>query len=275
MKQFLTILVSAGFMVITILSSTPVYAQPQQQSNSGMYYALGDSIAAGAGAGTPTDNNGCWRSTGAYPYQVAQAKGLQLIHVACGGATAEDLVTQQHVNGPNPQAQLDVAYAHGVPALITITAGANGMQWSGFLRKCVAGVCGTSTDSAATKALRFTVEEKLRFAFSEIERRSNGKPPRVVITGYSNPISNYCKGRQSYVSNTEINWLNKERDQLNKTIRKSMKGFKFVRYASSDFTGHTICAKEPWHQGLNDAAPLHPNARGQQEIAKNVLRAAR
>lgn len=275
MKRFMTLLITGSLFATSLMSTqvARVAAQPSTQSQNKKYVALGDSIAAGLGLGS-SDPTGCGRSTGAYAYQVAQARGLTLTHLACSGATAGDLVTRQHVSGPNPSAQLSTAFANGTPGLITITAGANDMRWGDFLRKCASADCGTAADTLATKALRVVLEQKLRYVFSDIQSRSGGKPPRVVITGYSNPISNYCKGRQPYVSNAEINWLNKERDELNKTIRKSMKGYNFVRYASTNFDGHTICAKQAWSQGLNDPAPLHPNTLGQQAIAKSVLSAA-
>lgn len=274
MKRFMY-LFAMIFFAASILSAslaTPVSAQ----NNNGFYVGLGDSVAAGLGLTPAQDSGGsCGRSSQSYVYLVAQAKNMPFMHLACSGATAGDLVTQQGVSGPNPRAQLDAAFSRGTPQLITITAGANDMQWREFITKCATTDCGTATDSAATKALRAILQQKLQFAFADIQARSGATPPRVVITGYSNPVSNYCKGRQSLVSNSEINWLNKERDALNKTIRVSMKGYKFVRYASTDFTSHTICAKVPWSQGLNDPAPLHPNALGQEAIAKSVLRAAR
>lgn len=243
--------------------------------NSGIYAALGDSIAAGAGLPSAGGDAQCGRSAQAYPYRVAQKQNLKLVHIACSGATAGDLVSRQGVNGPNISPQLDAAFAGGTPALITITAGANDMGWANFLRKCAQATCGTSLDTTTTDGLRAGYKLKLDYVFSEIQRRSHGQPPRVVITGYSNPISNYCKNRQQYADKNEIKWLNGQRDKLNKTIRDTAKPYKFVRYASMNFDSHSMCARDSWWQDLNAAAPLHPNAKGQDALAKSVNNAAR
>jgi len=258
--------ISVAILVGAVSPVTTTAATQEKVTNtSGIYAALGDSIAAGAGL-SPSANSGgsCARSSESYPHKVAQAKGLTLVHLACSGATVSDAASQ-----------LDQAFANGTPQVITITAGANDMQWMQFIRKCAVSECGTSADIAATQALRTVMEQKLSLLFAEINTRSNGNPPRVVITGYTNPVSNYCKGRQDLVVNNEINWLNKERDQLNKSIRKSMKGYKFVRYASMNFTNHTVCARVPWSQGLDEPAPLHPNALGHSTLAKTVSKYVR
>ena len=41
-------------------------------------------------------------------------------------------------------------------------------------------------------------------------------------------------------------------------------GFRSVR---PDFAGHELCTDQSYVQGPDDAAPLHPNARGQLVIA--------
>lgn len=241
----------------------------------GMYAALGDSIAAGAGLpATAGSDPRCVRSTQAYAYQVAQARGLTLAHIACSGATAGDLFTNQGVAGPNISPQLDAAFAGGTPQLITITAGANDMQWLAFLRKCAVSTCGTALDTSISNGLRGVLALKLNIVFSEIQRRSSGTPPTVVITGYSNPISNGCIGQQTIATPDEIAWLNMERDALNQTIRDTAaRNASFARYASMDFTGHSLCSTDSWWQGLADPAPLHPNAKGQAAIAASVLQA--
>jgi lysophospholipase L1-like esterase len=242
---------------------------------NGTLVALGDSVAAGLGLPSSGGDARCGRSNQAYGAQVAASMNLQFVHAACSGATVGDLVTRQGVNGPNIPAQLDTAFRNGTPSVITITAGANDLQWLLFIRKCVATDCGTAADTTAANALRTAMELKLTYALESIQTRSMGNPPRVIITGYYNPISNYCKGRQSQVANAEIDWLNQQRDQLNVSIRNSISAYPFVKYASTNFTDHSICATVPWTQGLNDPAPLHPNAAGQQVIAKSVLNALR
>ena len=51
---------------------------------SANYVALGDSYAAGVGAGAPTGL--CWRSSAGYPVLVAGTLGVRLAYHACLGA---------------------------------------------------------------------------------------------------------------------------------------------------------------------------------------------
>lgn len=266
---FGAVLVVVGLIGIPLASANS--SVPPGQT-SGTYAALGDSIAAGAGLASAGGDARCVRSTQAYGYKVAQAHNLTLIHAACSGATAGDLFTKQGVSGPNIVPQLDAAFMNGTPALITITAGANDMHWGEFIRKCATATCGTSLDTTTADTLRAAYTAKLTLAFNEIQRRSNGQPPTVVITGYSNPVSNYCKGRQQSLANAEIDWFNGQRDQLNQTIRDVAGQYPFVKYASMNFNGHGLCSADTWWQGLNDPAPLHPNERGQQAIADSINR---
>lgn len=257
-----------GIMCVGI-GSASVSAQGAGNSRTRTYAALGDSVAAGVGLQPPADTNTrCGRTTQAYAYKVAQDRGLSLIHAACSGATVQDLFTSQ--DGTIPP-QLRTAFAQGTPQLITLTVGANDMHWADYLRKCAASTCGTVADDQATDALRAVFSAKLRLAFSTIQWGSGGLPPKVVVTGYSNPISNACIGKQPIADASEIAWLNSQRDKLNQAIRDAAAPYSFVKYASMDFTGHSICSPDPWFLGPNDPNSFHPNAAGQAAIAASVL----
>ena len=239
--------------------------------DSRVYAALGDSVAAGAGL--PGQDTQCGRSNQAYPHEVARKTGLTLAHIACSGATAGDLVTKQGVSGPNLSPQLQTAFANGTPRLITITAGANDAHWDDFLRKCYGMTCGTKSDDYIAKAYLTTLKAKLHIAFTDVQRRSNGTPPPVVVTGYYNPLSSKCIA-PGQLTAAEISWLNKEAAALNKAIQDVSKRYKkFVKFVPVSFSGHDACSADPWVQGLQDPAPFHPTAKGQSVIAQAVLRA--
>ena len=53
------------------------------------YVALGDSYSAGNGANSTNLDSSCNRNTYAYPYLLAQQKGLALSFVACAGAVTQ------------------------------------------------------------------------------------------------------------------------------------------------------------------------------------------
>lgn len=273
---------AAGFSS-TSTSTTTVSSMPSTTSTvntslgSGIYAAMGDSIAAGAGlapeANPTVDDTRCGRSSQGYPNIVAQKTGLRLVNASCSGATVGDIVTKQGVPGPNITRQIDTAFSAGKPDLITITAGANDVHWVSFLRTCAATNCQSSTDNAIARGLISIMKIKMTFALQSISDRSGGSPPQVIVTGYYNPISNFCKGRQTFVSNQGIDFLNIQRDAINQAIRDTAAQFSFVSYASTNFTDHALCATDSWVQQLNDPAPFHPTATGQQHIAESVLAA--
>lgn len=249
---------------------------PSDASTS-KYVALGDSVAAGLGLQRADDGDeACGLSSMAYGARVAASLQLSYTNLACSGATAGDLVTEQHLpdTSRDIEPQLDHAFANGIPQLMTITAGANDIQWSNFIRKCYAATCGTTTDKAAAKVLIAAMRLKLDYALNSIEERSDsGKTPQVVVTGYYKPFAKSCAKQQSRLMSKEISWLNDQTNALNQAITKAVaKHPKFARYAPVSFSGHELCTSTPWIQGLNDAAPFHPNETGQSKIAQVVLR---
>jgi lysophospholipase L1-like esterase len=239
------------------------------------YAALGDSVAAGlglpAGSAATAADQACGRSSQGYPYNVAAQQKLRLIDAACSGAKAGDLFTKQAVSGPNITAQLDTAFAGGTPKLITVTAGANDAHWLEFLRACYASNCNTASTTTLANGYLKLLSLKLHAAMSGISERSNGSPPRVVFTGYYNPVSADCANRQTNVTSGELNWLSAEVSALNQTIKNAVSGYPNASFAPVDFSGHDICSSDPWIQGLNDPAPFHPTAQGQRQIASEIL----
>lgn len=240
---------------------------------SHIYAALGDSVAAGQGLNGGSLDSQCGRSPQAYATKVAKEKKLQLIHAACSGATVGDLFTQQHISGPNPQPQLDTAFAKGTPELITITAGANDVSWFNYLKlRCYQSTCGSDIDNGVLNALRSTMHAKYLIALADIQNRSNGHPPTVVITGYYNPLSTRCSSIQSQITPSELAWINAQVRALNNTLQDISNDFSFTKFVAVNFSGHDLCSSSPWVQGINDPAPLHPTGRGQEAIAQSVLR---
>lgn len=251
--------------------SSTAGARPQTNA----YYALGDSVAAGlglpAGSETSTQDRQCGRSSQAYGSQVAAASGLPYTNLACSGATAGDLLTDQHISGSNPEQQFKSAFANGTPKLITITAGANDVQWAQFVRLCLATDCNNRTNSAVAAASADVLRAKLHAAFSYIQLKSGNNPPQVIITGYYNPLSAPCVQQFPQLTSYELSWLNSGVSRLNSTISRVASQYPFVKYAPVNFVGHELCTASPWVQGINDAAPLHPTAAGQQAIARSVI----
>lgn len=235
------------------------------------YVALGDSVAAGIGLNGQYGRAACGKTTGAYSFTVGKYLGTTPASFACSGATAGDLITRQRIDGPDPAAQLTNAFGKGTPKVMTITVGANDAHWNDFIKKCYAMTCGTATDTATANGLLSTLQLKLHYAFSRIEKRSKGNPPAVYITGYYNPLSAACQS--SRLTASELTWLEAEAKALNQTIKNTSSYYSFVEYVPVSFAGHDVCSSKPWVQGLAASAPFHPTATGQKVIANAVIAA--
>lgn len=253
--------------------SSTAAASPQPTRK--VYAALGDSVAAGLGLTTPpnaTDlTRQCGRSLEAYPRIVAQQMNYRIKHIACSGATAGDLYTRQAVSGPNIIPQLDRAYSGNAPNVISITAGANDAHWAEFLNACYAFDCSTTAYTLAANAWLVKVQANLHASMASIYLRSGGAPPKVLLTGYYNPVSPTCTTLQNKVTAGEIRWMTAETNAINQTIRNVASSYSFVTYVPVDFTGHDVCSANSWIQGVADPAPFHPTAAGQKAIARSVL----
>lgn len=259
---FLSSIAGAGASALSITSA------------NGGYVALGDSVAAGQGLPPNGTNVGasaqCGRSDQAYPNIVAARLSTDLVSAACSGATAGDLLTSQDRVGSDIPAQLDTAFAHGTPALMSITAGANDAHWAGFLQKCYTQTCGTQSDNWRVQMYLASLRLKLHFALAHIALRSGSTPPTVVVTGYYNSLSGQCAADE-HLTADELTWLSGEVQALNDALRQIVSLHSFASFAPVDFTGHDLCSGQSWVQGLSDPAPFHPTAAGQAAIARAVV----
>jgi lysophospholipase L1-like esterase len=244
-------------------------------AQSGVYAALGDSVAAGLGVSPPAAGDPvCGVSSKAYPARVAREFGMRYQNLSCSGATAGDLFTEQHLSSTRGdiEPQLPRAFAGGTPSLITITAGANDTYWQYFIRKCYVATCGTSFDRAAAASLVSILRIKLEVVMAEINFRAHGRLPFVILTGYYRPFSPTCANRQDSVTAEEFSWLNGQTDAINQALADTANlHSSFVRFAPVDFGGHALCTSKSWVQGVQSNAPFHPTAHGQQVIADAVL----
>jgi lysophospholipase L1-like esterase len=253
-------------------------------STNGQYAALGDSVAAGDGL-TPSNSNrvnlACGRSSQSYPYILAASLKMHLDHLACSGASlTQGLYGSQQVGNLVLIAQIRQAFKDGTPKLITITIGANDIDWSDVLTQCYTSGC-SSVNMQVLQARFVALQHKLSVALATIQIQSKDAhehtPPRVVLTGYYAVFSN----PQPVCSNTgnltagDITWINNEEGKLNTILRQSTAPFSFAKYVPLNFAKHELCSADPWIQGLQDAAPFHPNVQGQKAIAQTLLTAIR
>ena len=252
------------------------------------YVALGDSVAAGLGlppaTGASAEDLACGRSPQAYSSAVAarirDVFAGTPVHVsdqnvACQRAVTDNLTAPQTIGGLTVQPQLDQAFAHGTPALLTLTMGANDVGWANFIQACFsASPCDTAANTGLADASIASMQAKLTSTLASIPARSGFIPPSVIVTGYYHPVSTQCVNAN--LTTSEVAWLDQEADALNNALRTATQqaGW-FARFAPVDFTGHDVCSADPWLQrpGVpGEPAAFHPNAQGQQVIAQDVLK---
>lgn len=245
--------------------------------SSPVYIALGDSVAAGAGLpALPNATAGdetCDRSAEAYPYLIAAALQTSVTHLACSGAKVDEgIYGAQTRAGQRIPAQLPAAFSNGTPDLITATIGANDVRWNQFIRQCYTVRCGLRVDDVRMKLYRADLRIELTRMLYQINVRSAGDPPRVLLSGYYSPLaSTDCLS--SRITAEEVNWLNTQTANLNQAILSVTPLFNFVEYVPISFTGHELCSADPWVQGIEAAAPVHPNVAGQAAIAQSFINA--
>lgn len=275
MRRFTLLVITATLFLGTILA--PVAgALP----TSPTYVALGDSVAAGSGLpiitwATSLDKK-CERSSQSYPYQIAAQLQTTVTHLACRGAKVDEgIYGKQSRSGTRVAPQLETAFENGAPDLITATIGANDARWTQAIRKCYTRTCGSDFDDVRAKVYRADLRIELYRMLSEINQKSEGSPPQVLLSGYYTPFSGANCTDTRRISATEQAWLNDQTAKLNQAIQSVIPYFSFASYVPLDFSGHELCSSDPWVQGASSKAPLHPTAAGQTAIANAFIEATR
>jgi lysophospholipase L1-like esterase len=266
--RIITSTLLAAILTVTIPLTT--FAAPASAYSD--YVALGDSIASGAGLGANLDAT-CDRSSLAYPSLLARKLGTSVQNYACSGAKVDEgIYGAQERDGTDIVPQLDAAFEDGTPDLITMTIGANDIRWTSFLRDCYTYECGSGLDKARAVIYRADLRLELYIALQQIEYLSDGKPPTVLINGYYSPLSSADCDATAEISDAEAAWLAEQKYYLNRSLRTVISYFDFAEFVPVDFSSHKLCATDTWLQGADGAAPLHPNATGQQKLAEANIR---
>lgn len=243
------------------------------------YVALGDSYAAGVGAGVP---GFCGRSPLGYPGLLDERKQIELSgNATCGGAQSVE-VHQTPVDVPDVPTQLAGLRVAGEigsgTELVTLTVGGNDLDYLGVI-----GACGTGTPAceqavgAAVVGAQTVLAPRLAGLYAQI--RLAAPKAEVVVTGYPHlfspefgktltfpaidPGTGAPLGFMLTLTPVEQQILNDGTDVLNAVIRAEAKkaGFTYVDVAKR-FDRHGLGSPQPWIQPFTDPGALHPNARG-------------
>ena len=263
----------------------------------GSYVALGDSYTAGPDipdqAGVTA---GCEQSSSSYPYLVAQSLRLHLTDMSCSSATIASLNTPQSTgDGTNP-AQLNALSA--ATSLVTLGIGGNDVDWAAVVTRCTeldlipalvpGGIAPDVTPCQAyyTSGGTDQVEQKTDAAAGHLagvltQIRHRAPHARVYVVGYPDllPGSGDTCAHTLGITQGDLTFLNNEEIRLNSALRHDAEaaGDGYVdTYTPS--SGHNACSAEGsrWMEPLlpaSPAAPLHPNAAGEQGMADAVMQA--
>jgi lysophospholipase L1-like esterase len=299
--------VLTGILLSVVVLATAVVRTRDDGSTAGdgdvrgPYVALGDSYTSGpripAQSGRPA---GCDRSDHNYPALLAARLDLgprTFRDMSCSGATTADLTSPQHTDGGVNPAQLSAL--SGRTRLVTLGIGGNDIGFAGMLTRCltmgtVYGVVTRLKDVSqdapcreryvkdgtdSTRRRTAALGTRLSGLLKRIGRRA--PEARVYVVGYPAilpPGGTGC-GRALPLAPGDLAYLREKEHQLNDVLRQRARaaGATYVdTYTASREHGACSARSTRWIEPViprSPAAPVHPNARGQREIARIVLRA--
>jgi len=218
------------------------------------YVALGDSYAAGTGAGSYiNDGAACHRSKLGYPSRIATAGGYSLNLQACSGAVIADVSSRQ-LGGLSSETDY-----------VTITVGGNDIGFSSVISTCL-GINTTSCYNAVAAAATKTgsLPAALKPLFDSIKAKAPNAT--IVATNYPRLFNGRDCSLLTFFTSEEMKRLNAGADTLSDAI-KSAAGASGIAFADvrTAFTGHAVCDSQAW---INNASlfssynSFHPNATG-------------
>jgi lysophospholipase L1-like esterase len=228
---------------------------------SANYVALGDSYAAGVGAGAPTGL--CWRSSAGYPVLVAGTLGVRLAYQACLGADIRH-VREHQLGALGPSTEL-----------VTLTVGGNDIGFVPVLIACAEPAWMRDSDPVIDAAL-VTLRERLPGLLADLhdEVRAAAAQARRLVAGYPRLFGAHDCHLATFCSDHELRRLNAAADELDAVVARAAEaaGAEFVDVAAR-FAGHDVCAADPW---INGPSPIvvnsfHPDRDGHDAYAEGVL----
>jgi lysophospholipase L1-like esterase len=271
---------------------TPSAAAPQ-----GSYVALGDSYTAGPGIPDQVGvTAGCEQSSSSYPYLVARSLRLNLTDMSCSGATIASLSTPQPTSDGTSPAQRSALSA--ATALVTLGIGGNDVDWAAIITRCTeldlipVLIPGGATSDFTPCQDYYTsggtdqIQQKIQAAAGQLagaltQIRHRAPHARVYVVGYPDllPGTGGSCARTLGITEGDLSFLNAQEMRLNSALRQDAEaaGDGYVdTYAPS--AGHDACSApgSRWTEPLlpaSPAAPLHPNAAGEQGMADAVRHA--
>jgi hypothetical protein len=251
------------------LAVEPVTRRPPSATASTV--VIGDSTAAGAGnpplePATPEDV-ACRRSQDSYAADIAAVNNSTVVNLACTNASIEEgLFGPEEINGVLVPSQLARLEAMTAVKVVIVSIGANEMHWTQLMELClVSPQCNDSASAAwFSQALDdFTID------YYDLLQRLAALPglPRVIVNEYYDPLPAKpdCTSEPA-ITAAKASVLLSRLTTFNTVLADGAASFGFQAVDPS-FAGHELCTQQSFVQGLDAAAPLHPNAAGEIAIA--------
>jgi lysophospholipase L1-like esterase len=284
--------VCALLLVLLPACSAPSSHRRSPPPSTGRYVALGDSFTAAPLAGRLGQPAGCLRSVKDYPSLVAAALGrpVSLVNVSCYGASTGDLNHAQHTAAQSNPAQLSALSA--ADRLVTVQIGGDDI---GFGK--IASTCGalslTSpagdpcqrhyTQGGTDQLARAVTQAAPGVAAALAAIRARAPHARVLVVGYPDilPVRGNGCWPEVTIARGDLPYLRGVETRLNAMLAAA------ARQARDTFVdtytpsiGHDACTHggTKWVEGLiptSAAVPMHPNALGEQAMARAILSALR
>ncbi|GAB3622808.1 hypothetical protein GCM10027418_08900 [Mariniluteicoccus endophyticus] len=223
------------------------------------YVALGDSYAAGVGAGNYIkDGTDCMRSPGSYGGVLAAQRGYNLNLQACSGAVTSDMSMQ-------------VKALSASTRRVSISIGGNDAGFAPVVTECLKpgwwGDCDGALSGANAKMTN-ELPSRLRTVYADVKARA--PQAKVVVTGYPRLFNGQDCSIVTFFTADEMWKLNRMADQLNGVIRTEAEraGFQFVD-PTQTFSGHAVCDNPEWihNASIEIKQSFHPKADGHRAYA--------
>jgi lysophospholipase L1-like esterase len=280
-----------GLFLLAALAALAAAAPTATARDYASYVALGDSFTAGPFIPNQTGRPvGCARSDNNYPSKVAEVLApAKFVDVSCSSAQTKHMTQPQSVpgGGENPP-QFNVLSQ--TTELVSVGIGGNDIGFGEISETCVrlglTDPTGSPCKDHYTRTGKDEVRERIKKAAPKVAGVLKGIDQRsraadVLIVGY--PVILPDEGPGCYplipIPPGDVEYLRGIEKDLNAMIREQAARQKatFVdTYESS--IGHDACQLPgvKWVEGVvptEPAYPVHPNERGMENSARQVLKA--
>lgn len=241
---------AVALLAIPFGIALPAQAAPPEAAVA-KYVALGDSIAAGQGAGTPFD--ACLRTGAGYADGLDAIPRINLLRNAgCSGASIDDVATDQ------------LGQVNRGTTLVTITAGAGDLDIGGVYAACFPDPTVPACVAAVVAAQETLQSGVIAQRLGELILAVHERAPRadILVTGYPLPFGGATEGFLGVIDGAVA--------QLDAQIAGAVAAAALAGApagyvdVTTAFAAHSAISDDPW-LGSNPADPvtfLHPNAAG-------------